>query len=707
MDRWPLNKAYFWETAPFFRFLLPLAAGILCYDRKWFPAMPDDYLILLMGAAFLLYAVVLYVIKSVNPIITFLLVNVIMVLIGVWAAANNDVRNDKKWFGNNIKRDGLYLVRIEDHPAEKESTWRLPVMVRDTVEGGKSGAAWGKAMLYVYKDRYPMTLHKGDTLLLPGKWQQIGNAGNPFEFDYARYCRRNNLLYQQFCSAHDIRLYAPNNPNATPILEKSHDWCMGQLDKYITDPVTKGLLQAMLLGDEVNLKEELRQSYSETGVIHIIAISGGNVEIFFIVISWLLWWWLRDAKHAWVKYIIALPLIWFYVLMAGMSPSAIRAAMMFSLIAISMLLQKNENGLNQLFATAFVLLFAEPTWLFSVGFQLSFVAVLSLILFYKPLNKWLFPLNAKANRTGSNALTGLLRELGRQIRSAFIASLAAEILVAPLVIYYFHTFPLLFLVANVAAFLFMSVVLIMSIAIILLSWFPFAAAFAGVCTTWLVTVLDKVVAWMQGFNPESFHFLLITGIEMLLIYAGIAGISLFLLKRQKGSLSAGLMALCVLFMCFCRDEWLRLHQRHFVVYSAGQNNHIELIRGYRYSEMNADTGSRKKVNYAIKAAHTGWQAWEKDPGRRNEILLINDKAALVLNRDIDANSPFPVDYLVVNYAGKIDIVKLQKIFSPGLMIIGNNCTKKQQEDCRQKAQANGIKVHSITTDGAFVLSNND
>ena len=144
----------------------------------------------------------------------------------------------------------------------------------------------------------------------------ITNAGNPFEFDYAAYCRRNDILYQQSCSANDIRLYAPASEVGTPFIDHAHDWCMAQLDKYIADPKTKGLIQAMILGDEVNLDEDLLQSYADTGIIHIIAISGGNVLIFFIFISALLWW-IRDKKHLWIKYAIALPLVWFYVLMAG------------------------------------------------------------------------------------------------------------------------------------------------------------------------------------------------------------------------------------------------------------------------------------------------------------------------------------------------------------------------------------------------------
>ena len=531
-----------------------------------------------------------------------------------------------------------------------------------------------------------MLLHKCDSILLPDKWQPIKNAGNPFEFDYAAFCRRNGIYYQQTCSVNDIRLYGAADPAAATFIDKCRDWCMQQLDRYITDAKTKGLIQAMLLGDEINLDEDLRQSYSETGIVHIIAISGGNVAIFFIVISWLLWW-LRHKKHLWIKYAIALPLVWVYVLMAGAAPSAIRAAIMFSLLAFSVLLQKNNNSLNQLFATAFLLLCAQPSWLFSLGFQLSFVAVLSLILFYKWIYQWLSPANF----------------IIRQLWSVVAASLAAEILVAPLVVYYFHNFPLLFIVANVAAYLFMGVVLVLGIAIIALSFIPAVAGAIGICTVWLVTVFDKLVTWLQGLNPVSFHFLMLTDIELLLLYVVIIGLVLFFIKKRTGALFMGLISACFLLLSFCNDEWTRLHQQKLVVYNTAKTNHIELITGKTYQVLNSDTSAVKKIAYTVKPAHINWGAWRMDTTRANEVVGINGKTALLLNNDIDTGARFPVDYLIVNYTDDADPVKLQKIFSPALMIIGNNYTQKQQDTFVKICSISGFPVHAVAGQGAFVL----
>ncbi len=684
MKRWPLHKAYFWETAPFFRILLPFAGGIFCYDRQWL-AFPGIALLTMICAVFLLFAAITFIRRRSYPAISLLLSTVILFSGGIAISYFTDARNNDTWFGNSINESNAYLVRITEAPAEKESSWKVPVKAIRSINNGKVSAVSGNALLYLYKDRFPVLLHKGDTILVPGKWQAIKNAGNPFEFDYATYCRRNGLYYQQFCPADNVRLYAPGNPRDAGAAERLHDWCMQQLNLYIPDPKTKGLIQAMLLGDEVNLDEDLRQSYAETGIIHIIAISGGNVSIFFVVISALLWW-LRHKKHLWIKYAVALPLVWFYVVMAGAPPSAVRAAIMFSLLAVSVMLQKNGNGLNQLLATAFLLLCAQPVWLFSVGFQLSFVAVLSLILFYKPIYKWVSPVN----------------KIGKLLWGTVAASIAAEILTAPLVVYYFHMFPLLFLVANAFAYLFMGLVLVAGMILVVLSFAPMVAKGIGVAIVALVSVFDKIVMWLQSCNPVSFHFLMLTGVELLLLYVLIAGIIRFFMRREKIALFTGLIAGCALLVSFCTNEWARLHQKRLMVYNAPKPGRIELIQGGLYHVLGGDTSNSKKTGYAVLPAHITWQAWQQG-GAANEALYLNGKTVIVLNEAVSSDAHFPADYLVVNYPQPPDVSKLKSIFSPSVIVVCNTFGRKQREHFVKECDHVGVPVFAVADSGAFVL----
>jgi len=243
----------------------------------------------------------------------------------------------------------------------------------------------------------------------------------------------------------------------------------------------------------------------------------------------------------------------------------------------------------------------------------------------------------------------------------------------------------------------------MSMAIIALSWIPIASKIIGNSTIWIVTWFDKIVSWLQSCNPQSFRYIMLTGLELILIYFFIAGIFLFLMKKNKPALFTGIIAVCLLLVCFCTDQRSTMHQHRMIVYNAGKSNHIELISGSNYTVLYKDTGSQIKTDYIVKPTHIGWRAWKQDSTKTQEIGSINGKSFLILNYAADTSIRFHTDFLIINYIGKIDAKELQKIFSPSLIIIGNKYTRRQQQRFKKDFAKAGLQVHCISEDGAFVL----
>lgn len=692
MKRWPQNNAYLWERAPFLRLLLPLVVGIAGYDitSQWNLIYPQIIIVL----SFVLLAFV--VLRKANNMQFMLLVSMTCLLAcgGYSVAWLNDIERQPSFYSRHSSVGATCLARVKAEPAEKEHSWKIPVEVIRVIEDGVISKTTGVGIVYVYRDELPMLHHKGDTLLLPAKWENVKNAGNPGEFDHARYLKRNNICYQQFCTGRSVRLYALHNNSDESFGERAHVWCMKQLDSYISDKPTRGLIQAMLLGDEVNLDADTRQSFADTGIVHIIAISGGNIMMFFTIIAFLLRW-IKNKKYNWIAYIVALPLIWFYVVMAGASPSAIRAAVMFSLLAIGILFSKNNNSLNQLFGTVFILLCVQPMWLYALGFQLSFVAVLSIIIFYGPVYKWILPKKEPK-------MYKWVKWVYNQLLQAIAASIAAEVLVAPLVVYYFHNFPVTFLVANVLAFVFMFVVLVLGMLIIVTSSVPAIAMALGVLNTWLVACFNTLLKWLQLFNPDSFHFLKLTMPKMALLYLVITGISLLILRKQKRGVFIAMGSMCLLLLLLCLDKFMSLQQERLVVFNIAKTNHIELITGDRYSVLMQDTVAPSKIRYATDPAHIKWQALQHGGDSQGRVLYVAGKSILILNAPV-ATGHFPVDYVIINYNGKIDIEQLYNVFSPTHIVVGNNYTRKEQLALAKAAYNAAVGLHATGEDGAVVL----
>jgi competence protein ComEC len=463
---------------------------------------------------------------------------------------------------------------------------------------------------------------------------------------------------------------------------------MQQLQHYLPDRATQSLLQAMLAGDETGMDADLRNAYAQTGIIHIVSISGSHVAVLFSIVSGLLWW-LRNKKYAALKYLIALLPVWFYVLMAGSPPSAIRAAMMFTILAGGIWLQRNPQPLNTLLAAAFLLLCANPDWLFSVGFQLSFIAVLSLIIFYQPI--------ARLVRSKYWFVNKLWQGIA--------ASIAAEILIAPLVIWYFHSFPLMFIVANLLAAVCMGALLVAGMLLLACTPFPALAGFIGTCCIACTQWFNRIIYGLQSLSPASFNFLRLSGWETTLLYLCIIGISTWLMKQNRKAVFVALSAACVLMAQLCLDEWNALHQQQLVVYNTGRNNQAEMISGKYFSVLIKNDSSYNNA-YAPNALHTRLHAWREKPAG-GSLIENNGIKVLLLNEQLQYSdsSRFPVDILVIAAKLKqLSFTDIIRCYQPKQIIFPSNQSKWYAARWKDSCTAHHIAFHDVAANGAFVLN---
>lgn len=686
MSQWSAKKSFFWQQAPFFRLLLPIIPAIVAYDRNWLPHHLNPLPGLLAGTiCFMIIALFRKQAAWMKPV-AFLSLQLALFCLGWWLIRQQDIRTKDDWFGRDNTYAGSYLVKVTDEPSEKERTWRIQLSVLKALQGDTSQAVCGHAFLSIYKDSPPPSIHKGDLLLVPGDWLPVKNAGNPFEFDYATFCRRRNILHQQFCAAGKIYVYQKAGNEASGVIDRCHNFCAAQLDRYITDTVAKGILQAMLLGDEGGFDPALRQAYAETGVVHIVSISGSHVGVLFFVVT-LLFFWLKGKKGQIVKYLAGLTAVWLYVLMAGAPPSALRAGVMFSIIALGTLTDKQSQPLNTLLAAAFVLLIANPMWLFTVGFQLSVCAVLSLVLFFRPVFL-AFPQTTAA---------------GRWLWTAISASIAAEILTAPLSIYYFHNFPLFFIIANIFAALLLGIIaLIGGMCVIAFSWLPPLATVTGMGITRMIRLFNYLIFHIQSWSPVSFRYLHINAAELCLLYILIAFIALTVSQRRKKYLYTGLAFSCLLLLSLSCHKYQSLKQHRLIVYNSGKKPVIEEIQSNHYTLLN-DTAA---AGYTTNQAHTGWQAWGLSGKQQHPYFSFKGKNVLLLNEQTipDSTFSFPVDVLILNQSLKeASARQLQAIFHPKLLVASSLPARWRLQQWKDSCTAIHQPFHAVALDGAFVL----
>jgi competence protein ComEC len=262
------------------------------------------------------------------------------------------------------------------------------------------------------------------------------------------------------------------------------------------------ILSAMVLGDKSGVNKEQKEQFSVAGTSHLLALSGLHLGIIYMLLSFLF----RDRRWQVVNQLLIVASVWAFVLLVGMPSSVVRAAVMITTLAFIRLLHRGATPLNSLALAALVILITNPYSLFDVGFQLSFCAVLAILLF-TPLIESL--------------LTSHHSPFTKYLLSLTIVSIAAQIGTAPLVAYYFGRFSVWFLLANYVAIPLATLILYSMVIALLVSSIT-SALFIIPAT--LASWLNGWTAWIASLPFSSIDDLRPTILQTVMIYVIIAGI---------------------------------------------------------------------------------------------------------------------------------------------------------------------------------------
>ena len=266
-------------------------------------------------------------------------------------------------------------------------------------------------------------------------------------------------------------------------------WVIKVLRTNIQGPRECGLAEALLIGYKNDLDKNLLQAYSNTGVVHVVAISGLHLGLIYAMLN-IFCRPLSNRKVGKVlRPVIVLAGLWIFSFLAGASPSVLRSAVMFSFVAVGSSVSKRSSLLNNLAASAFFLLCYDPFWLWDLGFILSYGALLSISIFMKPI----YNLYVSENKL----LDGIWKMNA--------VTLSAQVMTMPVLLYYFGQFPTLFLFTNFVAIPLSSIVLIGEIVLCAICFVKPAARLCGELLELLIRLMNDVVEYFNGFSFFNHH----------------------------------------------------------------------------------------------------------------------------------------------------------------------------------------------------------
>jgi competence protein ComEC len=350
--------------------------------------------------------------------------------------------------------------------AQKEYDGARRCIVRVEAVDGRSVNSFNCATLT--PSREPAVAY-GDTVAFTAQLNEVSGALDvPHELDYSAFFKVDGVAVSANVLTENFRVIAHGNS----LMCRMRAFREDLIDAILTSPLSppaQTLLMACIAGDDIYISEQLKSDFRVSGIAHLLALSGFHIGIVVIIFSFILF-----PMHAWShvgrwRYFIVIIAVWAYVCMLGLMPSVVRAATMTTIFLISKLIQRRRSPFNSIAVAAIAILIVKPYSLFSPGFQLSFAAVLAILLLADKLNF----IDGKKHYN--------LRPAFSLLTVSFSAMLGTVVISA----YYFHTIPLLFLPVNTVMALVFPVFMIGGLGVTLLS-------VCGVQAHWLAKVIDFV-----------------------------------------------------------------------------------------------------------------------------------------------------------------------------------------------------------------------
>ncbi|TXH31478.1 MAG: ComEC family competence protein [Cyclobacteriaceae bacterium] len=599
---------------------------------------------------------------------------------------------------NLIHVDGVtaYECVVRSATESKSNSWKFYVELVQ-VKTDAWQPATGKVVVYVSKktiDRIPWLY--GDHLIIQGSPQKLKPPANPNEFDYKRFLSFKNVYHQQFVKANQVQFIA--SPARRGFIYYSHrvrDWASTVIESTLKGEQNQAVAMALILGVTEGIDNELLSAYAASGAMHVLAVSGMHVGIIYVIILFLF---KPIKKYRWSPWLVAglsIFLLWAFAFVTGLSPSVLRAVTMFSFVALAKPLGWRTNIYNTLATSAFILLLYDPYLIMSVGFQLSYLAVLGIVYLQKPLyNLWVID-----------------SAVGNWVWEITCISIAAQIATFALGMLYFHQFPVYFLVSNLFVIPLSTAVLVGGILLLAVSWISPIADLLG----WLLQLLIELLNWTV-ITTEKLPFSIISGIHLTtfqcwLIMATLLSLIFMLEYRYKNIVWLTTILCIALIVTQVQHFHRKLNVQQFVVYSISNHTAMEWImngKSYYYADtalLNDYERTRfhilpNRLQHGVKETHSKIPFYQNAKGI--PLYLWNNTCIAVLNKRAQPLPPLPIDYLVVSNQSLS--LKDTTFLKPQTKIILDGTNGSHYIARWKSAQQNKAwQVHAVADDGAFVV----
>jgi len=512
------NSIPFWKSSPFVRLLVPLMVGIVL---QWYLQFALPFIIFSFTSFFIAFLLFRFLPLAVHFKVQSLQgvsVNLLLLSFGLFITWQKDIRNHADWFGNYYQDKDQLVVKIDEPLIAKEKSYKTNASVETLIDNDSSSNYKGDLILYFSKDPLSQQVQYGDEILIHKAVQPIRNMDSE-GFDYQQYEAFRQTFHSVFLKNTDwVLLTGKDIGWLDGFIYKTRQHILSILHSNIpNEEDQQAIAAALLIGYNNDVDKELKQAYANTGVVYLIAVSGMSLGLLYILFAGLFSKIPFIRRSKWMELIFVVCCLWIFALITGASAAVLRSAVMFTCIAVGKVFNRKASIYNSIAASAFILLCYDPYFLWNASFQISYLAVISIVVFQKPV----YDLFYIKNRW--------LDKLWKMIS----VTLAVQILTLPICIYYFQQFPVLFLITNIVAIPIATLILLSELLLLSFSWISFVGYWVGKLTAYLVGFMDHFILWINGLPFAVINNIAISLFTTGILYGIIISFSSWRIHKRK------------------------------------------------------------------------------------------------------------------------------------------------------------------------------
>ncbi len=547
----------------------------------------------------------------------------------------------------------------------------------------------GKILVNFHKIKGNSKLHIGSNFLIKGTVYRHKNPINPNQFDYGKYLTNKSILAQMYADSYQIKISKTKDKDIWYYSDFLRNKILNNLEKSNFSKDELHVVAALILGQQQDISPEILHDYQFAGAIHILSVSGLHVGFILLFITFLLKPLRKNKVGNTIRLVTIIVSLWGFAILAGLSPSVVRSVTMFSFVAVGMHLKRSTNIFHTLLVSVFLILLFQPSFLFDVGFQLSYVA-LFFIFWLQPLleNLW----------TPKNKIAIYFWEI-------LTVSFAAQIGAFPLSIYYFHQFPGLFFVTNLIIIPFLSVIMALGVFVMVLAAFDYVPIIPAKILEYSIYILNKTINWVASFEQFIIKDIPFNWEILLSLYLLIVAVIIWFKKPTFHKLAFALIALLLFQTTFIVTRWNNQNQEEWIVFNIKKNSLITERTGEKVVAFCNDS-IRKEIatNPTLKSYLIANFSSVSNQKKIQNVFYFKDKKILILDSlGVYAKNINP-DIIVITQSPKLNLERLLQTYKPEMIVADASNFKTYIKVWEATCRKEKIPFHATGEKGFFRLN---